>query len=67
VSPRAHLDARSKESLRFPYRKSNPGRPARSLVTTLADLLRHTVTITVPIYNFCVVSDLIRIYYFTAM
>jgi len=35
VGPRAGLDsvAKRKESLHFPCRESNPGRPARSLVT----------------------------------
>jgi hypothetical protein len=35
VGPRAHLDAVAKRRIPCPCRESNPGRPARSLVTIL--------------------------------
>jgi hypothetical protein len=40
VGPRANLDAvaRSKNSITVPVAELNPGRPARSLVTTLTEL-----------------------------
>jgi hypothetical protein len=40
VGPRAGVDAMQKRKMSRPFRKSNPGRPARSLDAILIELSR---------------------------
>jgi len=44
VGPRAGLDAVAKIIILCPYREFISGRPARSLVITLTELIRHIIS-----------------------
>jgi hypothetical protein len=44
VDPRTFLEAVAKRKISLPCRESNPGRPARSLVTILIELPLGEVT-----------------------